>query len=100
MNKLKELKTKFVNKISRFFRFGSDADRDWKLVLSICFFLVSIFIIIDLFDFFRFTNFETGTIDTKADFEFIDKKALKDILDIYNERALNFEKIQLGQDIR
>lgn len=100
MNKLKLFKTKILNWLSRFFRFGSDADRDWKLALIIFFFLVFIFLIIDAFDFFRFGNFKTDTVDTRANFEFIDKKALKDILDKYDKRALDFEKIKSGQSIR
>lgn len=100
MNKLKNLKTKIFNWIGRFFRFGSDADRDWKLALIVFFFLVTVFLAVDLFDFFRFGNFQTSSIGTRANFEFIDKKALEDILDKYNKRALDFEKIKLGQDIR
>lgn len=99
MNFLKKIKKIIHIFFKRFFSFGSDADKDWKLVLILFFVFSFGAIIVGIFDFFHFSKFDFENNEKPVRFEFIDRGAIKSLLDKYDQRALDFEKIKLGQEL-
>lgn len=77
---------------------GSDADKDWKIVLISMMLLFVLCVILHVKVFLEVQNVKKqgGQVDSAAT-ELINTKALEDVLSMYDERAESFEALSVQE---
>lgn len=82
----------------RFFGWGESPDADWKVILIATLVLM---ILVSAWNTFSYLDISKGDTvvseETNGEGQLLDVEALKDTVNYYQDKALNFEKIKNGE---